>query len=182
MRKNKTILGFGMLTLLVLVLSISFAAAFGIGSSYWKGQPYRISPGESGTVTLYMQNMVGDEDVTVRVELKQGSEVASVDEREYTVPFGVSDAELPVLIQAPSNAQIGDTYTVVLSFVTVGEPGSGTISLGTGYDITFDVEVVAEQVQYQPEEEGGNLAVWLTLLVLVILVVVVVILVKRKKK
>ena len=168
----------------VLVVAVAFAgmvSSFGIGSSYWKGQPFTIAPGETKTANLYMQNMVGEEAVSVRVEVKQGRDIASVDEREYTVPFGVDDMVLPVEISVPADVEVGTMYPVVVSFITVGEPGSGTISLGTAYDISFDVEVVSESSGSQEVEGGSNLGfIVVTLLVLIILIVVVTILIRKK--
>jgi len=173
-----------MLALLIVFMSLSAVSAFAIGSSYWSGNPYSIAPGESGTVELYMQNQ-GDEDVTVMVSLKQGSEVARIVEGEITVPAGTDDDPFPVSINVPSNASVGDVHKVVVSFVSVGEPGSGTISLGVGYDVTFDVVVIAQPTQAGATPaaggDGGNTAVWISLVVLVVLVIVVVLLVRRKK-
>ena len=73
------------MTLLLAIFLISSVNAFGIASSYWEGKPLSISPGETAVVDLRLQNLGTDEDVIVRVELKEGFEIASVETKTYTV-------------------------------------------------------------------------------------------------
>ena len=67
---------------LLSILTINLVSAFGVSSPVWRGNPLGVSPGKTGTAELTLQNMVGTEDVTVRVILKEGKEIAIVEEKD----------------------------------------------------------------------------------------------------
>ena len=128
-------------TLFLVVLLVSFVSAFGVATPYWVGNPLEIAPGETSIVLLGIQNFVGDDDVTVKVVLKEGSEIASVLEREYLIKAKTKDTQIPVTISIPLDLSlVGTSYLIKVSFLTVNS-GEGGISLGTGIDLNFDVVV-----------------------------------------
>ena len=123
------------------ILLVSFVSAFGVATPYWEGNPLIISPGETSIVLLGVQNFVGDEDITVKVVLKEGSEIASVPEGEYLIKAKTKDTQIPVTVSIPLDISlVGMEYLVTVSFRTVNS-GEGGISLGTGIDLNFDVVV-----------------------------------------
>ena len=98
----------GMTTIILIILSISFISAFGVSSSYWKGNPLLIAPGDTKTISLRLQNMVEDgEDITVRAILTDGFEIASTEEKDYLVRAGTKDTEVPIKISIPSDMPLG---------------------------------------------------------------------------
>ena len=55
---------------LVILLATSFTVtAFGVTSLYWDGNPLILMPGETREVSFTLQNMVGDEDLALVVEV-----------------------------------------------------------------------------------------------------------------
>lgn len=169
-----------LLGIFVLVFASSFGNAFGVSSSYWRGNPVSVYPGEERVVDLVLQNMVGDEDIRVRAALVGGSEIASTETREYFVPAGTKDTAVPVTIRIPREVELGTTYVVTVSFETVTSGVGGGVAMGTGVDTSFDVVVVAEPPQNSPFSE--NYGLWIILaIVVIVLIAAVWIHLKRKK-
>ena len=174
--------------LIVLTLLLSgLVSAFGVSSDYWKGNPLKISPGETKTISLRLQNMVGSEDINVRAVLIKGSEIASIDERDYLVRYGTKDTEVLITVKIPSDVQVDTNYEVTISFKTLAPGEEGVVSIGTGVDTTFDVLVVpvapvvtAEEPQLAPSLRS-NLA-WYVIGAIVLLIIIVIIVMLKKKK
>ena len=164
-------------TFFLVILLVSLISAFGVSTSYWKGKPLVIAPGETVVVDLGLQIEAGKEDVIVRAVLKQGFEIASVEERDYLVKGGTKDTSVPVTITIPLNESlVGMEYVVIVSFKTV-DTGQGGIALGTGIDTTFDVLVAGI-----PEEEKKveNIALILTILGIIISILVLIYIFRKK--
>ncbi len=183
--------------IIVLILFLtSFVNAFGVSSDYWKGNPLKISHGETKTITLRLQNMVDANDITVRAVLKNGEEIASVEEKDYLVRMGTKDTEVPITVSIPDNVPIGSDYEVTVSFNTVTPSGEGTVSIGTGIDTSFDVLVVpippkivesaeGEDAQLAPAEGIGgnsNLILWIIGIVILLIIIVIIIKLIRRNK
>jgi len=171
---------------LLSILTINLVSAFGVSSPVWRGNPLGVSPGKTGTVELTLQNMVGTEDVTVRVILKEGKEIAIVEEKDYLIKAGTKDTRIPVRVTIPQGTPLGTTYIVKVSFDTV-TPGSSAVVLGTGMDTTFDVLVIEEPPQLAPAEEAKGkistpLLIGIILAILIIIIIVIIVLRKKNKK
>ena len=190
MRKEKNIgiIGKGIMIILVIFLLASFVNAFGVASSYWKGNPVTISPGETKTISLGLQNMVGTEDVTLKAVLKEGAGIASVEEKTYFVKAGTKNTEVPIRVSIPDNAEIDTPYLVTVSFQTVTSGDGAAVVIGTGIDTSFDVLVVPLAPVIEPTGEGvlggdtfdeGNL---LMIVVLIALIILIIIIYKRRKR
>ena len=156
-------------TLFLAVLLVSFVSAFGVATPYWVGNPLEIAPGETSIVLLGIQNFVGDDDVTVKVVLKEGSEIASVLEREYLIKAKTKDTQIPVTVTIPLDTPLETKYLVKVSFITVNEGGG--ISLATGIDSSFDV-VVKSIPKEEPEAKDFTLIAVSLLLIIAILVLI----------
>ena len=75
---NKKInLGLGIIFGILLLANVVSSA--GIVSPYWKDYPLEMSYGETKIVNFVLQNMVGNQDITVNVKLVQGSEIATLE-------------------------------------------------------------------------------------------------------
>ena len=169
------------------LLLTSLVSAFGVSSDYWRGNPLKISAGETKTISLRLQNIIGAEDITVRAVLVDGKEIASVREGDYLVKLGTKDTEVPITISIPENFIEGSEHLVTVSFITVTPSGEGAITLGTGVDTSFDVlvvpfvpVVVAEELQLAPKE-GRSFIVWI-IAGIILLIIIIIIIIKRKRK
>lgn len=174
--------------LLALLTVAPFVHAFGATSPYWDRKHLALHPGESAEVPIFMQNMLGEENVTVKVGLAEGKELAAFTEekREYFLPFGSKDVVVNVTISVPQNFTIGG-YQVGVSFTEVVAREKGKmVQMGTGVKVMIPVDVVSVN---PPQAEGKVLgadktvlAAGIVLIVVVILVIAVVLMRKKKRK
>lgn len=157
-----------------LLVMTSMITAFGVSSPYWEGNPMSIARGETRIVNLNLQNMVGDEDVTVEAKLIEGAEITNLDDGEYTIPSKTSNIMIPLEVSMPKDVSPGETKTVKVDFKTVNGDQGG-IAMGTGMSIVFDV-VASEDVE-------SNTAMIVTIiLAIAVLALILWILNKKKKK
>ena len=168
-----------MTTVILIILSISFISAFGVSSSYWKGNPLSIAPGDTKTISLRLQNIGTENDVTVRAILTDGFEIASTEEKDYLVKNGTKDTEVLVKISIPFDTPLGTEYRVTVSFKTVTPGGTGGVVLGTAIDTSFDVLVAEVEIG---KAERGNLNFIIGMVILIAIIIFILISVFKKKK
>lgn len=161
------------LALAVLLISSVFAA--GVTTPYWKGT---LSSGESIIIYFGLQNGIGDSNLTLRASVSRGSEIASLvdSDTDYLVPLGKEEIKVPVKIQIPADAKIGEMYKITISFRTV-ESGEGQpLALGQAFDSSTEVTVI-EKV---PSEKNNNF-IWIVSLAILILLIIVIIYYLKKR-
>ncbi len=168
--------------LLMAVCLSTSVAAFGISSPYWKENPLVMSPGESKEVHMTLQNMVGDEDLTVQAALVSGSEIATLTDESnvYEVKAGTADTKVNMDIVVPEDAMLEDSYNIVVSISTVTSSEGGGVSLGSAIDKSFEVIIEAPV----PEEEmpAYNTTVLWTVVIVAALILLWWILQKKQRK
>lgn len=172
--KNKIILTFG-LVFLVLTL-VGFVCAAGIVSPYWKDYPLEMHFGETKTVNFILQNMVGNEDIIIKAELKDGEDIASLEKDTYTALAGTSNTLIPVKITIPKDYD-KSMQKIELEIKTVTEDSGGMVTLGTGWTTSFNV-ILSEKPISKNILIGIIIA---TLIILIILVLIIFMLLKRKQ-
>jgi len=165
--------------LLLLFLSVGFVSAAGIVSPYWEGYPLQMNYGETRVINFNLQNMVGNEDINIKVSVKGGSEIASLEKTTYSAKAGTSDTLIPLKIIVPKdyNKQV---QKVSLEFNSVAPSDkTGMVTLGTGWTTSFDV-VLSEN----PIDKRS--LVWIIILlvavVLVLALIIYLMLSRRKRK
>ena len=157
----------------VLILS-GIVAAFGVSAPYWETNPLNIVKGETKSVDLNLQNMVGTEDITVQAAVTQGGDIASLSQSTYVVKAGTSNMIAPLKVAIPANATVG-TQKVIVEFKTISE-GAGMVAMGTGMTISFNVIV------NEPEKKGLSAGLWYLIVAIIIVLVIIWIVLARKKK
>lgn len=177
-KKITLLLGFAF----VLLISISAVNAFGVSSPYWGSNPLKMYAGETKVVNFNLQNVVGDEDATVKVVINQGSDIASLEKDIYFVKAGASDTYVPLTVRIPEGV-IG-TYAIALEFKNIAPGGAGGVAMGVGMVAGFDVivserppEVVPETQLAPPKSYLSGVAV-----LIIILIAAMVFFAKRRKK
>jgi hypothetical protein len=172
-KQNKIIPG-----IIFTVLLLGIASAAGIVSPYWQDYPLQMNLGDTKIVNFNLQNMVGSKDIAVEVNLKQGSNIATLEKTTYTAKAGTSDTMIPLTIKIPKNFD-RQVQRIELEVKTVNPSTGGMVSIGAGWRSSFDVIVS------QKEVSKSTLAWMILLLILVVIVlgvIIFVILSKRKKK
>lgn len=173
--KPKINLTFG--AIFAVLILISFISASGIVSPYWKDYPLEMNFGETKIANFVLQNMVGDEDITVKAELKQGTDIASLEKDTYTAKAGTSDTIIPVKITIPKDYG-KSIQQIQLEVKTIATDQKGMISLGTGWTTSFNV-IISEK----PISKEALIGIIIAMLIaLIILVLVILILVLKKRK
>jgi len=177
---------FGIFLVLIVILS-NLVFAFGVTSSYWKGNPLIIYPGATETVSVGLQNMAeGAQDETIRVSITKGSEIATTEAKDYLVKAGTKDTAVPITIQIPSDVAANTTYQVTVSSKAVNIQQGGGVTLGTAFDTTFDVLVVAKPTTTTKGVIGGiekpTLVLIGVIIAIIILVIIILIVLRRKKR
>ncbi len=162
--------------LVLSVLLLGLVGAYGVSSPYWKGHPLNIAPGDTKTVSITLQNM-DEEDITIEVSLKKGSEIASIREGEYLVKTGTKDTEILVTVSIPEDVNLDTLYEVTIASAEVISGDTGGVALGIAMDTTFDV-LVADVTKSEPEKTNA----WIIYLIIAIVIVIILILTTKKKK
>ena len=160
---------------LMALLLGSLVSAFGVSSPYWQGKPLRMARGETQTVNLNLQNMVGNEDVTVKAELVKGSEISDLEKDIYTVNAMTSDAVAPLKVSIPRDYEAG-TREIEVEFKTIATDEGGAVTIGTGMTIAFDV-VISEEIA---EREFPSTIVLIVALIAIALITIVLVM-KNKR-
>jgi len=173
MNKSKILFG----TALMSIMALSLVCAFGVSSPYWEGNPLKMYPGESKIVNLNLQNIAAaSESVTVKLEILQGSEIASLDKNEYIVEAG-SNKDVPLNIKVPSDATIGTKYTVKISTTTLSEGTAGGVGMSTGMLTVFDVMVTEKTVA----EPKSNVNIYLMIIAIAVVLIAIIYVLSRKR-
>ena len=171
------------LFVLAILLCFSFVAsvvsAFGIFCPYSDNNPLELAPGQSSTVSIALQNMVGDKNITLKAEVTEGSEIARLadETNEYLVPFG-GYGSVGVIVTIPAGATIGHQYNVKVVLTTITPNPSGGITIGSSIEKEFPVIVTSGE----PVKKSMTPGLILLIVVIVIIAVLIVILFLTKKK
>ncbi len=156
------------------MIALSLISAFGVSSDYWAGNPVSIGQGQSQVVNLTLQNQVGDEDVAAQIIITGGADIASVSNQVFTVKAH-SEMKVPVTISLPKDAIIGDTKQVVLEIKTIPSGNTGMVSMGTGSNWKYDVQVV------EPKKQPINYLAIVTWALIALIAIILLVLFTRKK-
>ena len=182
--KNKIILTISMI--LAGLILISAVNAFGVAEP----MSQHMYPGETRIVKMNMQNRAGaTEDVTARMEITEGSEIASLEKTDYVVPAGGAIDAL-VTVSIPEDTPIGTGYVVVTKTRTINPGTAGGVAMGIGITAGFGVGVGEKPVTPPPEvvppelpaEKPVLIPIIVAVIIIVIIFVIAIILKKRKKR
>jgi hypothetical protein len=161
--------------LMLIILLSSFAFAFGIGC---QSTAFEIYPGETKTAYFYLQSEPGTENMSVKIEMIAGQDIASLPPGDniYTVASAVK-TEIPVKITIPKNTSVGWKEKVALSASTI-TPGTGSaIAMGQVINNAITVLVVSGET---PQAKGIPAIYWI-ILGIILIIIIIIILLKRKK-
>ncbi|MGV8151967.1 MAG: hypothetical protein ACP5OG_02710 [Candidatus Nanoarchaeia archaeon] len=179
--KNKTIIEKSLFSFVFLLALTSFVSAFAISSTYYNGNPLKLSAGDSANVGLTLQNMVGGEDVIAKLSILKGAEIMkSTDSSDtYTVLFG-EKVGANFLVTIPEDAEVGSVYPIEVEFKTTIDSGSGEFKFGSGVSQKFEVLVVTkEPVKAETPTIGrdalqnNSYGIWIILIVLVFVIAMI---------
>ena len=171
----------------LIVFMVSFVSAYGISAPVWKGHPLVINPGETKSISLFLQNMVSDDDERVEIELRESAGIASVREGEYLVPGRTKSTEVLVTITIPEGTPIGTLYEVVLgsSEIISGSGAEGvqlSVSTGTILEILVSEVKIVEEAPVEEESTINSSLILIVSLVGIAAVIIIIIYLMRKNR
>ena len=149
---------------------ISLISAFGISSPYWQGNPLTMEKGEAKTIDLNLQNMVGEEDITVKAEITQGADIAFLEQDTFFIKAGTSDTIIPLKITIPSNIK-EDNKTIKIDFKKISNDKGGVV-IGTGMSVYLDITT----------KEDSKKSNYLLIILGAALIIILIIIIRKKKK
>ena len=175
---NKTII-----FIICAALLIPSVAAMGITTPYWDSKPLQLKPGQSTELELYLQNMVGGEDITLAGRIVEGGDIAQLldSNNRYVVPFGEKNVPVRVRITLPADAQPSDEPRIVaVSFFNAPQGDGSMVQVGAGVEAKIPVIVEV------PESAGAAgaipVATPIAAIVFIALAVGILIILKRRKR
>ena len=150
--------------------------AFGATAPYWEDRPLIMTPGETKSFPIILQNMVGEKDITLKAEITSGKEIASLIDSNlnYKVPFERKDIEANLKIEIPEKAKNNQEYEVKILFKqTSTEEGMLKITGG----VTSSFPVIVKEISENPEikTKSSSAKIILTLSILVIIIAIIII-------
>ena len=177
---KKLVFGIGILSVILL---LSYVSAFAVSSTYWSGNPLKISPGESTEITITLQNMAGSENITVRVSISEGSEIAEIINLsdKYSIPLGEMKS-IPIKITIPEDAKIGNSYNVKLSVTTIEAAAPGAFAFGSSIEQNIPVQIISNEKPTTVEKKETPTPWIVYLLVGIIILIIIILLLRRRRK
>ncbi len=183
LRKMKLSLGL----LMTLLLLLPLASAFGVTTPYWDTKPLTMYPGATTEVNLFLQNMVGDKDITLRASIAEGEEIATLmDENlDYSIPFRTKEVVVKLKISVPEGMLPGEKQKVAVSFTQILEEEGKMVQMSGAVKTYLPVEII--QTPTGAVVAGNESLFTNTTAVILVLVVVAgavagYVVVKKKKK
>ncbi len=164
----------------ILLSSISFVSAAGVSSFYSESRPLEMHLGETKTINFNLQNMVGDKDVTFKIEIIQGTEIAGLEKDIYLVKTRTHDTMVPLTITIPEDYS-KTTTKIELEFKTITSIEGGGIGMGTGYKTPFNV-IISEKPEEEKPISKGTLIVSIIMVIVIVIVIIIVIYILKKRK
>ena len=94
--------------LIAILMIIPLVNAFGVSTPFWGEHQLVMAPGETKDAYVELQNMVGDEDITLKAEITKGSEIATLIDpsTEYLIPSGTRDVKVNIQVTMPKNVPL----------------------------------------------------------------------------
>ncbi|MBR9676845.1 hypothetical protein GOV04_01785 [Candidatus Woesearchaeota archaeon] len=169
---------------IILVLLATSSFAFGVSAPYWDTRPLELSPGQNQEVILHLQNMVGNDNITVIASLNSDPSIARLidDITQYTVNAKTKGLPVNLLVSIPKKTSIGTMYQVKILFSPVIEQASSdNIQIVGAIEKTFPV-IVVESESSKPSKNLIIITSIVTLLALITIIVKFYLLKKAKKR
>lgn len=175
----------------ILILLPAYVNAFGLSTPPWEDKTLKLYPGEAKEIIFTLQNMAGDADEKVTVQLVTGMEVLKItDNKEYyDVHLGSKDVAINMIATVPQDAPIGKEWDVEMSLKSVIEREEGGMAGLTGGMIkTFKIKVVPKEQVAKPvvqsaekKPEKNSNAFLVSMVIILITTVLVLFIISRRR-
>ena len=168
-----------MIFLVAGIMMIGGVFAFAVSSQYWEENPLTINPGETQHAFIILQNIAGTENVSAKITVLQGSDIATLDNPDmvYDIPLG-QRVQVNFTVTVPVGSQIGGKYNVIFDISTVSPQGAGTMTFGAGMQ-----KLIPVLITQTPPPQKQKVSPWVYYLVagIIFLIIIILIVINSKK-
>lgn len=141
-----------LLGVLVLLSSIAGVQAWGVAHG---DKELSLTEGETHTIRTSLQNMIGDEDLTVFIKLRGDTGVAELSETEVVLPPKTKSHPIYIEVTIPEDAQ-KDSYQISAVY-TEKEKGGIMVNIAMEKVITFNIDVVDVEEPPPDQQDPDNI-------------------------
>ena len=170
----------------IFTFLMAMVTAAGVVTPYFEENPLRMYPGESTTVELFLQNMVGSDDIILIAEISSEGNIASLvqDDPEYLVPSGTEDIPVPIKIEIPEDIEERGKREVSVSFKRMGDSSGGMVNVISSMTTKIFVEIVGveESTFFQESDPWNNKNYLYIISGLIILGIIIAWIIHKRKK
>lgn len=183
---KKRCIGTGILAGIFILFFSNYVCAFAVSSAYGDWNPLEISPGQTKTFDVILQNS-GSDELGLKGGIAEGSEIAEITNPSevYLIPKG-EKKKITIRVSIPSDAKIGDSHNIKLLFSTVKSAEGGGLGFGSSIEQTVSANVIKKPLS--PEELAAKekaipgIAFLISLIFIVIIIVIVIIIRKKAQE
>ena len=166
----------------ILIFLASSITAFAVSTAYWTENPLILPPGEKVQFKIILQNMAGDQDVSVKASITKGEEIVKIidEEDSYEVLLG-EKKDVLLEIKLPEETPFGTEDFIEISFTTIIKEEAETLGYGTSVKkkIPYKIEDI---VLTSPGEGGFPWAVVIIITLVIGALVIILFVLKNKKE
>jgi len=176
--KMKNKINLTIITILSLFVLVSFVNAAGIVSPYWESYPLEMNFGETKIAEFTLQNTVGEGDITVKAELVEGNNIATLSEDTFTAPIGTTNTKIPVTITIPKDFD-KSVQKIKLEVKTITQNTGGMVTLGAGWTTSFNV--ILSEKPISRNVLFGIIIALISITIILVLIILIILLRRRTK-
>jgi hypothetical protein len=135
---------------------------FGVAGQYWEGNPLVLPPGGTSDFSMFLQNVICDNDLLIRVLPIKGDEYVEITDAsyypEYNTTYFVPESTIDVshvTASLPLDSLIGDTYPLSFRFFSA-LPTNDTPVFYSHLVLNFDIKVIDNSSPKCPSDVNGD--------------------------
>lgn len=172
MKENLLRHGTNGLVMILMMTTIVYAS--GVAMPYWDTNPLLMTKGESKTIQIELQNLVGESGATFQISISSTESIASLADAQETYNLNAGERTLvPIIIKLPEETERGTKYQVTVTAQESKTSIPGQFSLGSAFENSFEV-IVSEPQAHQVSTQTNNITFYVIgILILVVAMVVV---------
>jgi len=175
------------LSIIAILVLISFVNAIGMSGDYHSGNPLKVGPGESIEAAFGRFQNPDNISITLKIEISEGGDIATLigdNLNSFVIPAGNLNTPLNVKVSIPEGVSEGTNYTVTIKYTDITDKGgSGMITMAEAK--TSSIPILVEKTPIEPpvtpEKPLGSIAWVVIVLVLAVIIAIVAYLLLRKK-
>ncbi len=181
---DNRIIKLSLIVLAVLIVNTSLVLSLSVSSPYYKNKPLEMYAGQERDILFNLQNCPSlaescdEENINAVVELEEGGGIAEIiSGKNYLIKYGTANTNIKLKVSIPENAAIGEEHLIRMTITSAPQDVSGSMQLGTKYNIEFPVIVKDKSDIPATPVSGGSASKSFAVLIFIIALLTVIILI-----